>query len=423
MLPTTEKTHPEGSTKGTALLRVIRRNKAKYIAAEVFNCFTYLFIGGALWQGLLLHIGCSADKIGALSGIGYTAQTIAMGAGLLLCDKLKKPVRAMAFCDIPIIVFFFTVFVFLCSGQMSGKVVFPVLVSLVIVYYAAFGFKTILAYKVPYLIIDMDDYGKLLGGAGFVSNLFCIAVSSVLPIFLDKAGYMTGMRLMYIVCTLFALVVTVLDFHLKSVGNVGEWTSVRFRELITEKNVLRLAPANFLRGLSSGVMLSITIMASGLFSLDSVGLSLLVSLTSFGSVIGNFIYSIVGKASRLSCLCLISSVFMLVFGPISAVIDSWSGFMVVFIIIQTAYVIVNGTIPVLFAKLIPYRVAGGCTALRMMETMLGTAISSWFTGYMLERFAGRFMVFLMMLAAGAAQTICGLVYYRYCRISDRGMEE
>ena len=114
---------------------------------------------------------------------------------------------------------------------------------------------------------------------------------------------------------------------------------------------------------------------------------------------------------------------MLVFGPISAVIDSWSGFMVVFIIIQTAYVIVNGTIPVLFAKLIPYRVAGGCTALRMMETMLGTAISSWFTGYMLERFAGRFMVFLLMLAAGAAQTICGLVYYRYCRIADRGMEE
>ena len=73
MLPTTEKTHPEGSTKGTALLRVIRGNKAKYIAAEVFNCFTYLFIGGALWQGLLLHIGCSADKIGALSGIGYAA--------------------------------------------------------------------------------------------------------------------------------------------------------------------------------------------------------------------------------------------------------------------------------------------------------------------------------------------------------------
>ena len=58
-------------------------------------------------------------------------------------------------------------------------------------------------------------------------------------------------------------------------------------------------------------------------------------------------------------------------------------------------------------------------SLRMMETMLGTAISSWFTGLVLENFDGRLTAFLLMLAAGAAQTICGLFYYRFCRAADR----
>lgn len=62
-----------------------RKNKVKYIAAEVLNCFTYLFVGGALWQGLLLYIGCTADKIGTLSGIGYATQTLSMGLGDLSC--------------------------------------------------------------------------------------------------------------------------------------------------------------------------------------------------------------------------------------------------------------------------------------------------------------------------------------------------
>ena len=417
--PQAAKNTPSDAFSEAAERHGVRKNKVKYIAAEVLNCFTYLFVGGALWQGLLLYIGCTADKIGTLSGIGYATQTLSMGLGLILCDRLKKPIRAMALCDLPISLFFFSILFFLCVGSAEEQIVFPILAGLVIVYYAAFGFKTILAYKIPYLIIHMEDYGKLLGRSGFVSNLFVIAVSVGLPGFLSLAGYLTGMRLMYAVCALFALAVSLLDFRLKALWNAENQASVSVRALFSERNVLRLAPANFLRGLSSGVIISLTVMASKLFCLDSVGLSLLVSLTSLGSVVGNFIYSFAGKASKLSRLCLSASLVMLVLGSASVLVGSWRSFTVLFVVIQIAYVIVNGTIPVLFARLIPYSIAGGCTALRMMETMLGTAISSWFTGLVLENFDGRLTAFLLMLAAGAAQTICGLFYYRFCRAADR----
>ncbi len=168
--PQAAKNTPSDAFSEAAERHGVRKNKVKYIAAEVLNCFTYLFVGGALWQGLLLYIGCTADKIGTLSGIGYATQTLSMGLGLILCDRLKKPIRAMALCDLPISLFFFSILFFLCVGSAEEQIVFPILAGLVIVYYAAFGFKTILAYKIPYLIIHMEDYGKLLGRSGFVSN-------------------------------------------------------------------------------------------------------------------------------------------------------------------------------------------------------------------------------------------------------------
>ena len=41
-----------------------RGNIARYIAMEILNAFTYLFMGGTLWQGLLLHNHCSQAMIG-----------------------------------------------------------------------------------------------------------------------------------------------------------------------------------------------------------------------------------------------------------------------------------------------------------------------------------------------------------------------
>ena len=90
-------------------------------------------------------------------------------------------------------------------------------------------------------------------------------------------------------------------------------------------------------------------------------------------------------------------------------------FMVLFTIIQIAYVIVNGTIPVMLARFTPYRIVGGCTSLRMMETMAGTALSGWLAGLVLEQTEGILPSVIMLIVAGLSQCYCGIAYHIFYR--------
>lgn len=376
---------------------------------EIMNCFVALFIGGTLWQGLLLHSGCTSGEIGTLGAVGQVAQVVAMGLNIVLCDRFKNPILIMALANLPIMLFFGVIAILCFLGKTSFT--FPLLLGCVILYYAAYGFRSIFAYKIPYLVIHMEHYGRLTAVAGLISNLFCIAVSILIPLFLAEMEYLSGMRILYIICAVFAGLTVLLNSRMKVIGKPPSSERPKLRELLSDKSVTHLAPANFLRGISSGIILSLTLVASHLFELDSVALSLLVSLTTLGSVLGNLVYSVMGKENRLSKLCLGSSVILLLFGPAAVLTGSWKGFTVIFVVVQIAYVIINGTIPVMLAKITPYRIVGGCTSLRMMETMAGTALSGWIAGLVLDHFEGTLPALLLLLTAGLAQLYCGIAYH------------
>ena len=387
-----------------------RGNFARYIAMEILNAFTYLFMGGTLWQGLLLHNHCSQAMIGTLAAVGSIAQAVAMGLNTVIADRFKKPIRMIAIGSLPILLVFVVISALCFVGERSF--LFPILLAAVILYYAAYGFRATFSYKIPYLTIKMEHYGRLTAVVGLVSNLFCIVVSAGIPFFLEKVDYMKGMLLLYIVCAVFVGTASILSLRMKIINEMPA-SSARptLRELLSDKSVTHLAPANFLRGVAVGVITSLTLVAAELYELDSVALSTLVSLTTLGSVLGNFLYTVLGKANFLSILCLISSVTLLVFGPMAALSSSWTVFMVLFTILQIAYIIVSGTIPVMLAKITPYRIIGGCTSLRMMVTMAGTALSGWLAGLVLEHTEGVLPSVILLLVAGLSQFYCGIAYH------------
>ena len=391
-------------------------NIARYLTMEILNCFTYLFMGGTLWQGLLLHNGCSSTQIGTLTAVGSIAQATAMGLNTVIADRFRNPIRVMSLASMPI----FLVFAIVASLCFTGSeaFLFPLLATLVVLYYAAYGFRATFAYKIPYLTIHMSHYGRLTATMGLVSNLFCIVISTAIPFFLEYTGYMEGMLLLYIVCAVFVGTAAILNSRMKVINEQPpEQEKPTLRELLADKSVTHLAPANLLRGVASGIIGSLTLMAAHLFELDALALSLLVSLTTLGSVLGNLLYTIMGKAQVLNYLCLGASLIFLTCGPASALTDSWTVFMVLFVVIQIAYTIINGTIPVMLAKFTPYRIVGGCTSLRMMETMAGTALSSWITGVVLDKFADQGMLpaLTLLVVAGLSQLYCGVAYHIFYR--------
>lgn len=391
-----------------------KRNMARNIAMEILNAFTYLFMGGTLWQGLLLHNHCSQAMIGTLAAVGSISQAAAMGLNTVIADRFKKPIRMMAVGSMPILLVFVIVAALCFVGESAF--IFPILLASVILYYAAYGFRATFAYKIPYLTIKMEHYGRLTAVVGLVSNLFCIVISAGIPFFLERVDYMNGMLALYIVCAVFVGTAAILNIRMTVINEMPPVADrPTLRELLADKSVTHLAPANFLRGIASGIILSLTLVAAELYEPDSVALSLLVSLTTLGSVLGNFMYTVLGKARFLSILCLGAGVALLVLGPISVLSESWTVFMVLFTVIQIAYVIVNGTIPVMLARFTPYRIVGGCTSLRMMETMAGTALSGWLAGLVLEHTEGVLPSVLMLIVAGVSQCYCSIAYHIFYR--------
>lgn len=391
-----------------------RGNIARHIAMEILNAFTYLFMGGTLWQGLLLHNHCSSTMIGTLAAVGSISQAVAMGLNTVIADRFQKPIRVMAMGSLPILLVFVVVAALCFVGESAFR--FSILLAAVILYYAAYGFRATFAYKIPYLVIHMEHYGRLTATVGLVSNLFCIVVSTGIPFFLEAVDYMDGMLLLYIVCAVFVGVAALLNVSMKVINEIPAAVArPRLRELLSDKSVTHLAPANFLRGIASGIILSLTLVASEIFALDSVSLSLLVSLTTLGSVLGNLLYSVMGRARYLSFLCLGAGFAILLLGPMAAFLEDWTVFTVLFVIIQIAYVIINGTIPVMLAKFTPYRIVGGCTSLRMMETMAGTAFSSWLAGLVLDHTEGVLPSVILLAVAGLSQCYCGIAYHIFYR--------
>ncbi len=386
-------------------------NLARSIGMSTMTGFTLLFMGSTLWQGLLLHNGMSSTEIGVLSSAGSLAQVAAMALNLFMTDRFKNPLLVMTMANLPMIVFFALISIFCFIGQKAF--LFPVLLGCVILYYAAYGFHSIFAYKIPYITIRMEHYGTLTALQGLVSNLLCISVSMAIPFFLERVDYMKGMLILYIACTVCASLASYFNGSLKEINKMPPSDPVPMKELFSDPSVLGLAPANFLRGLSMGIIASLTLVAAEVFQLDSVALSLLVSLTTLGQVLGNLLFSVTGKPRWLSWLCLYSSLALVILGPLSAGLGSWAIFAVLFVLIQIAYALVNGTIPVMLAQFTPYRIIGGCTSLRMMETMAGSALSSWIVGLVLDHTDGSLPSVLLLLAAGLTQLCTGLAYHRY----------
>lgn len=392
-------------------LKIENRNIALQVVFELLTCLTLLFVGGTVWQSLLLYCGLSSAEIGLLAAIGSIAQVVAMILDLLVADKIHNPLLTMTVSSVPILMFFSAIFAMCIIGEHVFT--FPLLFCANLIYYIAYGFRSIFSYKIPYLLFNIEKYGQVVAISGIVSNLLCVAFTIVINYLLKNFDYLSSMKWLYAVCSVFSLIIVFTTVWMKPIKRQEKTENVKIKEVITDKSVTKLSLANFLRGISMGIINVITLIAAFRYEVDSATLSILASLTTIGALLGNFIFSVFGKPKFLSKLCLISSVALFMLAPVSVLCD-WKIFAVIFVFIQIAFILINGLIPVMIAQSTSYRIIGGCTAVRMMVTMAGSALSGWFTGVLLDVSDSKVLIpVILMIIAGVTQLYCGIDYYKY----------
>lgn len=387
-----------------------KRNILLFVASEIVRIFMALTVGGTIWQGLLLHNGFTATQVGVVTAVVSIAQVVTYLLSAFTLDKFKKPIKAMIYFTASLIVLF-ALIVAMC---FIGKEAFwySLIILITFCFYISNGFVSMLGYKIPYLIMNMDRYGVVSAICGWTAGLFTTVVGIILPIVLSIVGYMKGMTWLYIVCIVLAVVCCLIFMRITVISSSLEGEKASFKEVIVDKSVVKLIDANIARGLAMGVISCLTVMASKLFEVDSVQLTVMATLASAALLLANIIFVFIGKPQYLKGSAIISALLLAVFCILSAFSQSFIIFAVLTTIMQVAYNIVNVVIPVMLAQKTSYRVAGGVTSIRMMITMAASALTGWLTGVVLDNFTGALPVIILMLVAGLGHIYCA---YKYCK--------
>ncbi len=387
-----------------------KRNIALFVTSEIIRIFVALTVGGTIWQGLLLHNGFTATQVGVVTAVVSIAQVVTYLLSAFTLDKFKKPIKAMIYFTASLIVLF-ALIVAMC---IIGKEAFwySLIILITFCFYISNGFVSMLGYKIPYLIMDMDKYGVVSAICGWTAGLFTTVIGIILPIILSIVGYMKGMTWLYIVCIVLTVVCCFIFMRITVISSSLEGEKASFKEIIVDKSVVKLIDANIARGLAMGVISCLIVMASKLFEVDSVQLTVLATLASAALLIANIIFVFIGKPKYLISSAIVSSLSLAFFCVVSAFSKNFIVFAVIITIMQVAYNIINVVIPVMLAQKTSYRVAGGVTSIRMMITMAASALTGWLTGVVLDNFTGILPIVILMSVAGLGHIYCA---YKYCK--------
>lgn len=396
------------------------KNITASISIDILTGLSALLSAGALWQGLLLHYGLSSAQVGILTSAASIVQAIAMFLNIYITDRVRSPIRTMLLCNFPVLLFFIVLTVLCFIGEAAFA--FPLLLGAVIVYNFFEGLRGIITYKVPFLLYQMEKYGRITAISGVCINIFTTLASLGIPVMLKVWDYDRGMQLLFACGVLSIVGRIVLNAILKPLSDApaevsSEAAKAPLTTLLKDKSVQALFLPNFVRGLSMGIVGSIALIAAHDYTQDSSELAMLVSVGTIASILGNAIFTVLSKEKLVKTLCLLSSVGLFVFCAALIIPGSWIWFLAIYLLLYTCYNIVNSTIPVLVAQFIPYEIIGGYSSLRMMITTAGTALSSMVVGFLMEKAAPGDSTYtiILLLVCGLAQLYCGFAYYQYVK--------
>ena len=107
------------------------------------------------------------------------------------------------------------------QGKIMISIVFFILVSLCIVYNVFYSIHSILSYKVPYHIMDINNYGAFLSISGILAGIFSLAVSSILSYLQNRYDFALVMCCAYVFTLLLICVFFPISYTMRNTESIG----------------------------------------------------------------------------------------------------------------------------------------------------------------------------------------------------------
>lgn len=395
-------------------------NEIKFYIHTVILNVVVLFVTGAFFQTFLIEHGVKENTVNVYSSVMQIAQTLIMLLFSKVIDNIKNVIRLATvsyLASIPLIAFLLF--------NVNNKFTLITVVLLCVfgfIYNVGYGFYSILSYKLPYHIFDINNYGKITSTAGWMIGVFSVLVSFILSFFQNKYEYNSVMTFAFVVSFLLLAVYTYVSLSMKKIdiNTSGKKEKTKIN-LFTYKPFYMLILPNLMRGFCSGVIMLVVTIGYYSKTLDYKSALTVVTISNTVTIVACMMYSFVARRIGEYRMILFSSIGVFMGMPIMFVFKNTTWYLAIYGVVYFLYIIINYAVPTAVTQIVDYEVMGQYTAWRMLFHTLGSSIAGFLCVPMLDLFGP----FVAMIISGGLQLLSGIVYYFYIKqnvvINSKGL--
>lgn len=389
-------------------------NSVKYYLNIIMSTIGVTLVGGVILQTFLLESGLSEESVGILTSVMQAVQVAVMITLSKKVDETDNVIVLSAYarlCDLPLIVTLFG----LCFFTPQSSLLFILSLTVLLIYSVGIGITNITSYKLPYLVMPVEDYGKVTAIGGIIAAIATSAISLAMSHFQARCNYFSVMKCVFSLAFVAFLIYFFATVRMTATYKAESYNTKKTGSILKYKPFTLLIIPNVLRGFNAGVIgLAVTI---GYYVdiLDASASAVFVIITNAVTVFAAFVYSqISGKISEKNMLA-ICGITIFAAAPLMLLWESRMLFFVFYGITYFFYTIVNYAVPSAVVKFVDYDTAGQYNAGRMMLHTLGMSAA----GFLCIPLINLIGPLSAMLFAGACQAVSSLGYCIF--LKKRGM--
>jgi len=344
-------------------------------AHTILTGITSFVIGGGVLQTFLLEYGIGESRVSMAVAV---FQIVQAGVMLLFASRLEqvrgllKVARRLLLLELPLLA---------AMGIIALKggdpdVIFPVLLIAGILTNIGLGLAGTVGYKIPYILIDMDDYGRISGLQGTLSGLLCMGLAALLPLLLGYFSYRQIAPMLPLAGITSLLLTMAVYACMKEERRPPKIYGTRI-DLLKYRPFLKIILPSLARGFGSGLLGFMTTIGYHAGLLNDKSSSMAVFITYATSMLGNLVFAKLTGRERDPKILRVCGIALAVLMPFLIIGNDLVLFLIIFTLCQFFRTMVDVGIPVSLAHVLDYEAVIQVAAWRLALGMASASLAVW----------------------------------------------
>ena len=390
-------------------------NNLKYLMRGTIFSIASLFITGSIIQAFMLEKNIKEKSVAYYVSALQIVQVSVMLLISPVVDRFKNIIKLKSVLILFQVTYTALLAFIAVSPWMKSETKYAFILIGGIIISVVQAVNNIIYYKVPYLILDLNDYGHLNGKVGILSGIIGALFSALLSYLTGIFNYNKVMFVMFIIASA-AIILTFLTVI--SYKPINELERKGTKDQKKNINIFKYKPfyilllPNLLRGFAAGIFGTAMTIGFYVGVTDKSSGSTMALVLQIATLVSSYVYTITSKRKLDDKILLISSIMMTISISFMLVGGNLTVFYVMYLIASFFINIVNNAVPTAVVKIVDYDHIGQYTTWRMLCHTLGGAVASAVAMSMIDLLGG----ILTMVIAALCQLISGSVYYIYIQI-------